>query len=540
MRFLKAIFVLAVATVMAGCGEDVPQGVVAPGIVKAEAFVIEDEGDADGATALVRCITSSTAGVKDCGVETAWGNVKGHIVDSKVFETRLENLARGRTYTFKAYADNGFSRVFSEDIYLFIPEAVELESTDPAESEDPEESIDPTDSQDPDISADPDVSQEPEVIPEEMRQPIVFADENLGKVLRDAFDTDGDGELSLWEASKVKSFDGVLHSDEPYLSFDEFQYFTSITAIGCELDNFSGQYVIPVAGFGAWKLLTSIVLPPSLTTIGDYAFGNCISLSSIVVPESVESIGEFAFGECISLKEIEIPSSVTSIGKGAFSSCESLQEIVIPEGLSTLSERVFERCSALKKAVLPESLREIGQSAFDHCSNLTQADIPSGVRIIGGIAFSFTSIVSAVIPEGITTLYGHMFSYDESLEHVTLPSTLIQLGGNVFTGCKSLKHITLPDNLVFIDWAAFGDSGLEEIVIPARVRKIEDQTFWGCKSLQYAKFLGLDPPLIYSTTFDTFFKGPIYVPAEAVDAYKTAPYFENKKSRIYPITDETP
>ena len=64
-----------------------------------------------------------------------------------------------------------------------------------------------------------------------------------------------------------------------------------------------------------------VVIPDSVTAIGDYAFAWCSSLTSIVIPESVTAIGDGAFGDCSSLTSIVIPDSVTAIGDYAFVWC---------------------------------------------------------------------------------------------------------------------------------------------------------------------------------------------------------------------------
>ena len=81
-----------------------------------------------------------------------------------------------------------------------------------------------------------------------------------------------------------------------------------------------------------WSHEEHIVLPDSVTSIGDSAFEGCKSLQSINIPDSVTSIGDYAFIECTSLQSINIPGSVTSIGNNAFMWCESLKYIIIPLG----------------------------------------------------------------------------------------------------------------------------------------------------------------------------------------------------------------
>ena len=87
----------------------------------------------------------------------------------------------------------------------------------------------------------------------------------------------------------------------------------------------------------------SYVIPSSVTSI-DRAFSWCRSLSEIVIPSSVTSIGDWAFYGCSSLLEIVIPSSVTSIGDCAFWDCYSLLEIVIPSSVTSIGDSAFYEC----------------------------------------------------------------------------------------------------------------------------------------------------------------------------------------------------
>jgi hypothetical protein len=85
---------------------------------------------------------------------------------------------------------------------------------------------------------------------------------------------------------------------------------------------------LPVSSIGTnaflYSSLTSVMIPNSVTSIGDGAFYHCTSLSSVTISNGVTSIGNDAFYDCTSLTNITIPNSVTSIGSGAFSSCSSL------------------------------------------------------------------------------------------------------------------------------------------------------------------------------------------------------------------------
>jgi hypothetical protein len=79
---------------------------------------------------------------------------------------------------------------------------------------------------------------------------------------------------------------------------------------------------IPENSFYKLKtVLASVILPPSLTSIGKSAFANCSSLSNIDLPISVTSIGDDAFSSCVGMSVLTIPSSVRTIGFHAFENC---------------------------------------------------------------------------------------------------------------------------------------------------------------------------------------------------------------------------
>lgn len=69
------------------------------------------------------------------------------------------------------------------------------------------------------------------------------------------------------------------------------------------------------------ELIVDLVIPNSVTTIGDYAFHGCSGLTSVIIPNSVTEIGYSAFYGCSALTSMTIPNSVTSISNGAFYTC---------------------------------------------------------------------------------------------------------------------------------------------------------------------------------------------------------------------------
>lgn len=120
--------------------------------------------------------------------------------------------------------------------------------------------------------------------------------------------------------------------------------------------------------------------------IADYAFSGS-NLTSIIIPESVTSIGEYAFYDCSSLTNIIIPDRVTSIGTWAFYNCDSLTSITIPSSVTEISDYMFYGCTSLISVVIPDSVTSIGTWAFVNCSSLTSITIPRSVTSIDNFAF---------------------------------------------------------------------------------------------------------------------------------------------------------
>lgn len=179
-----------------------------------------------------------------------------------------------------------------------------------------------------------------------------------------------------------------------------------------------------MSGHQPWRSfrdqITSVVVSPGVTSIGNLAFTRFSKLIHVDIADSVVSIGEQAFSDCSRLTDITVPQSVTYIGVNAFDSCTNLSSITLStNNITSIRPHTFSGCSELSSIVIPDGVTSIQLGAFFNCTKLT----------------------SITIPDSVTTIDPGAFKNCSSLTSITIPSSVTSIGSNVFTGCTSLNDI---------------------------------------------------------------------------------------------------
>ncbi len=271
------------------------------------------------------------------------------------------------------------------------------------------------------------------------------------------------------------------------------------------------------------ELVTDLVIPDDVTSIGLYAFAGCSGLTSVTIPESVTSIGDGAFVGCSGLTSVVIPNSVTSIGSSAFAGCSGLTSVVIPNSVTSIGSRVFAGCSGLTSVVIPNSVTSIGRSAFAGCSGLTSVVIPNSVTSIYGYAFSNCSgLTSVVIPNSVTLIVTYAFMNCSGLTSLTcLNTTPPSIGNYAFDGLNIAEctlYVPFGCKAAYESatvWSEFAN--IQELQKTYKVTYIVDGEEYKVLDVPYGEAItALEEPTKEGYTFSGWSEIPKTMPAEDV------------------------
>ena len=239
------------------------------------------------------------------------------------------------------------------------------------------------------------------------------------------------------------------------------------------------------------RLLNTIVIPNSVTTIGDGAFNSCTGLTEVTIPNSVTSIGSSAFSGCTGLTEVTIPNSVTTIGNGAFSGCTGLTEVTIPNSVTSIGSSAFSGCTGLTTMSIGNSVTAIGERAFSGCTGLTEVTILNSVTTIGNGAFnSCTGLTEVTIPNSVTTIGDGAFDSCTGLQKVIWNARNAQdlqdvlYDNPIFPDCDQLTDFVFGEEVEHIPGhLCYKLRLLNTIIIPNSVTAIGERAFSGCTGL---------------------------------------------------------
>lgn len=208
-------------------------------------------------------------------------------------------------------------------------------------------------------------------------------------------------------------------------------------------------------------------------------------LNEVSIPDSVTSIGARAFEDCESLKQIQLLDSIISIDENAFRNC-GLTSIKIPNSTADIGIYIFSNCRSLEEVILPERLQNIPRSMCEGCIALTRIAMPETVKSVGQSAFKdCTTLETIKWSKNTKTIQREVFKNCSALKSFQIPDVVISIENNAFSNCDALESIRIPDTVTSIGYGLFEDcDALREVSLGVGLTSIPDSCFEHCDALE--------------------------------------------------------
>jgi len=298
---------------------------------------------------------------------------------------------------------------------------------------------------------------------------------------------------------------------------------------------------LPVTSIGDWAFyatsVTNVLIPDTVTNIGDGAFFDCESLTNVTLGSSVTNIGDWTFAFCTSLTSVcgrgNAPSlEGGNVFYGNLATIYYLSEatgwepmfdghpvvlwnppvpfnymtnngtititgytgpggvaVAIPSTINflpvtSIRHGAFVDCTFIS-VTIPNSVTSINNDASLECCNLTSVTIGNSVTSIADGAFWWcVALTNVTVPNSVTNIGNSAFNYCTSLSSIMIGNGVTSIGASAFCDCYSLSSVTIPNSVTSIGDDAFYSCGsLTNITIPNSVTSIGDEVFYGCSSL---------------------------------------------------------
>lgn len=220
------------------------------------------------------------------------------------------------------------------------------------------------------------------------------------------------------------------------------------------------------------------------------------------------------------VKELIIADGVTSIGNSAFVGFSNLTEITIPTSVTSIGDSPFASCSGVKEAIIVNDMFVKMPESY-----AGSYIIPDGITtIIAGACSDCSELTSVTLPEGLTTIGEEAFIRCSKLAEINIPTSVTTIGKNAFADCMALTTADIPESVTTIKRGTFAGSGITSVTLPSTITNIMMSAFSNCENLTTVTCWATEPPFT-NGAFDGVptDKGTLFVPYEALEAYKSAP-----------------
>lgn len=312
-------------------------------------------------------------------------------------------------------------------------------------------------------------------------------------------------------------------------------------AVDADEDELIGANIQDGVLLGYYGTGGDIVIPNTVTKIGDEAFKGNKKVTGVTIPGSVVDIGNNAFEACENLKKVAFtnPGEARNnllIRLSAFKDCTKLTDVEIPARVKQIVGNIFKGCTSLMEikvnannpyyfaqdgvlfgpalveyspkyddnyvllaypagcqgaysipsTVHGKTIDQVWTSGFEGAVGLTDITIPASIGRLGTAAFENTGLTHVTIPDTVQQVDPAVFQNCTSLVSVKLPNGITEIDQYLFANCISLQHVDMPDTITKINIYAFHNcTSLTSLALPKGLTSLSVGCFEKCYNLQH-------------------------------------------------------
>lgn len=244
-------------------------------------------------------------------------------------------------------------------------------------------------------------------------------------------------------------------------------------------------------------------------TLGGSAFYSCPQLSNVDLRSDLnrlQSIGNQAFALSPAIEEIIMPDSLTTLGDGAFSNITALKRVRIGAGLTgnismfvTGSNQLSELTVSENNPVYSADHNVLyGEMTYENGEKDSYGDpLLSGKHLI--LSLPTNTYTEYEVAPGTVQIDAQAFRNNTNLQKVVLPEGLKRLSTGSFNNCSSLTEMNFPDSLEYVD--GLYDVPLDVFDFGPNIVSIDDNAFMG-KNPNHLIVRGMQGNGSYSDSLD--------------------------------------
>lgn len=264
----------------------------------------------------------------------------------------------------------------------------------------------------------------------------------------------------------------------------------------------------------------------TLTTASEFTAFNRIFRNKNNVADTNGIVG--VVGQNYSLTNLDFLRhfvGLQTISQYDFSGCELIESVIFPNTLKRIESNSFTNDTALKSVQFNEGLEYIENNAFIGCVALTSVNLPQSLLQTDSDCFSGMAELNVMV-NGETSFHttGNSNGLNGSVVNVVISYGVEKIPTNAYTWCLNLAACIIPSSVKILESASFRSMGLPLLDLPESITNIGSKVITNNTNLETLIVRAITPPQLSGDAISgNTLLSAIKVPANSVDAYKSAP-----------------